>query len=437
MKTINKHNVLVLIGLITIFSCGHKAEKEGTSGSFVTEKLDSALQNVFAKNKLMGMSVVLLADQKMVWQGTYGKADASRDLPVTENTVYRVASISKTVTAVALLQLWEQGKINLDEDVSTYLGWVLRHPEYPKVSITLRQLLSHQSGIRDGEGYRNFSSDMISKKLDIKELFLPGGAYFTKDQFADHPPGAYFSYTNCTWGIIASIIETVGQQRFDTYCREHIFMPMGIAADFNVTEITALDSLAVLYRFKDNEWKAQADDYKGNTPESLAYEPYELGRNGLIFGPQGSLRSSASDLAKFSLMLMNNGKFNTNQILQGATVDLMLDSQWRYSGENGDTWENFFLSYGFGTHQTLNKAKGDIIFPDRKMVGHPGIAYGLLSDMYFERDKKSGIVFITNGSKNDFTYAEESSFYQVEDDVFKAVYPYLKEMENQLQSENR
>jgi len=419
------------------FSCSDKKQKtsDGPQNHFIS--LHDELDTVFAKNELMGMSVILLSGGETVWEGHYGKADVSRNIPIAQNTIYRIASISKTITAAALLQLWQDGRVDLDADVSTYLGWPLKHPKFPEVPITLRHLLSHQSGIRDGTGYGTFSKDMVAEKLDIKNLFLPDGSHFTDDQFAEYPPGAYFSYTNCTWGLIASVIEKVVQQRFDDYCRTKIFTPMGLTADFKVAKLTHVDSLAVLYRYNDGKWLPQADDYNGLVPQSRAYDGYQLGQNGLIFGPQGSLRASATDLAAFVKMFMQEGRYNNRQILEKETVELMLKSHWNYNGTNGDTWDNFFLSYGFGTHQTLNKEKGDVLFPDRKMVGHPGIAYGLLSDMYFEKDKKSGILFITNGAKTDFGYGKETSFYQVEEAVFKTIYPYLKAFENSMEAKNR
>ncbi len=414
----------------TLSSCENNRRTPVEKQMFDAEGLQTELETVLTKHGLMGMSVALITDGTVTWQGSYGLADAERQIPVTNHTIFRIASISKTVTATALLQLWEAGKVDLDADVSTYLGWRLQHPTYPENPITLRQLLSHRSGIRDSEGYRTFSQKMVSEKLAIRDLFATEGQYFTPDLFADHPPGAYFSYTNCTWGLIASVVEIVSGLRFDDYCREHIFAPMALeATDFNVAELASLDSLAVLYDYEDEQWVPQADNYQGVAPPSRGYADYELGQNGLLFGPQGSLRISTEDLTQFALTFINNGHHDNQQILQAETVNLMLASQWRYDGQNGDTWENFFLSYGLGTHQTINQPGGDILFPDRTMVGHPGIAYGLLSDMYFEREKNSGIIFITNGSKQKYEYGENTSFYQVEEDVFRVVYPYLNELE--------
>ncbi|AWX45558.1 Serine-type D-Ala-D-Ala carboxypeptidase [Flagellimonas maritima] len=431
---LTRHLLFALFFVLLFSSCGNDGKKPVPEFiALNTQGLQKELDSVFVRNELMGMSVALIDEGKISWQYTHGLADEGRNIPITENTIYRVASISKSITTSALLQLWEAGKIDLDVDVSEYLGWKLVNPKYPDIPITLMQLLSHQSSIRDGEGYGRFSKNMIVKELNIKELFSISGEYFTDDIFAAHEPGEYFSYTNCTWGIIVSVIEKISEQRFDDYCREHIFKPLGMKADFNASKIDKIDSLAVLYRYNDDAWVAQADNYKGIVPESRAYEGYELGQNGLLFGPQGSLRSSANDLATFSLMLMNDGYYNKTQILKKETVSLMLESHWMYNADNGNTWENFFLSYGLGIHILSNTEGSDIIFPNWKMVGHPGIAYGLLSDMYFDKERRSGIVFITNGSKKSFEYGQHTSFYQVEEDVFKVIHPFLKEIEDKRQ----
>ncbi len=192
--------------------------------------------------------------------------------------------------------------------------------------------MSHRSGIRDCDAYYSFSGNMIPEKLDIQELFLPDGKYFDDEIFAEHAPGTYFSYTNCTWGLVATIVEKVSGERFDNYCRKHILRPLGMQADFNVAEIESINDIAVLYRFKDGNWTAQADDYQGIRPESRAFSGYQAGQNGLIFGPQGSLRSSAQDLAIFAKMLMNDGTWNSHSILKKETVNMMLDNQWTYDG---------------------------------------------------------------------------------------------------------
>ena len=288
--------------------------------------LREGLQEVFDQNQLMGMSVLIIANGARAWEGCFGLADSSRQIPVTPNTIYRIASISKSISTVALMQLAEQGKVDLHTDVSQYLGWPLKHPKFPETAISLQQLLNHTSGLRDGSGYSDFLGEMIDKQLDIKDLLLPEGTHYTEDMYADEAPGAFFSYTNCSWGVIASVIEKVSGERFDVYCRKHIFDPLGMQASFNVLDLKDLDQLAPLYRFKDGQWVAQVDDYKGAAPAPRVYEGYRLGHNGLIFGPQGSLRSSARDLATFAFMLMNKGQWQGTQILTEESVEQLTTS---------------------------------------------------------------------------------------------------------------
>lgn len=416
-----KHLFFLGICLLMV-ACQQKAP---TEKEIATREVDQALAEVVETHGLMGLSVILIDQGQTVYEGNFGTADLERNLPVNENTVYRIASISKTLTALALLQLVDAGKVDLSTDVSEYLGWTLRNPAHPTVPITLDLLLSHQSSIRDGEGYRKFSQNMINDQLHIQELLSSAGAYFTEDMFDDRAPGEYFSYTNCTWGIIAAIIELSSGERFDAYCKAHIFEPLGIGASFNVRDVEDLNQLAVLYRYKDSMWVSQADNYGGELPESRAYEAYEPGQNGLIFGPQGSLRASARDLATLIQFFLEGGKWNGQQLISPESLALMMREEWVYNGSNGDTWEEFWWAYGYGMHHVTNQDSADIIFPDRKMSGHPGIAYGLLSDMYFDVATQSGVVFITNGSKYPYGYGQATTFYQVEEDVFQVLFPYL------------
>jgi CubicO group peptidase (beta-lactamase class C family) len=397
------------------------------------EGIEPGFKQIFEEHELLGMSVMLIFGGEIAWEGYYGLANSDRQIPITHHTLYRVASISKMFAATALLQLWEKGQVDLDMDVSRYLGWELRHPKHPQIPITLRHLMSHCSSIRDCEAYYRFSGDMIDNKLNIRELFLPDGKYYSDELFEDHEPGAYFQYANCTWGLVATVVEKISGERFDNYCRKHILQPLGMRADFNVAALDSTENIAVLYRFREGAWVPQADDYQGGLPESRAYEEYQVGQNGLLFGPQGSLRGSARDLFRMAGMLINDGRWNGNRILKKGTVDMMLANQWAYNGSNGNTSNDFFHSYGLAIHRTLNRDSADIVFPDREMAGHPGDAYGLLSGMYFDKGSRSGIIFITNGGKQITASGQQTAFYKVEEDVYAEAYLFLKMLESRFQ----
>jgi CubicO group peptidase (beta-lactamase class C family) len=381
--------------------------------------IHTSLDSIAKSHHLLGMSAVLIEDGSIRFSHFtgFGKADSS--LKISGDTQFRIASISKLATTLAIMKLWEQGKLDLDKDVSDYLGWTLRNPAFPDKIITTRYLISHLSSIRDGEGYGNFVDKMISDQLDIRELFLPNGAYFTADIFSDSlEPGKYFSYSNSAFGLVATLVEKISGERFDIYTHNTLFKPLTMKASFNV--MTAdLSNLATLYRSKDGKWNSQTDDYSIEKPSERAYESYSPGKNGLLYGPQGSLRISTNDLITLSKLFFNDLPPN-QQVLAKSTIDTMLAFKWVYSKkeglENGDTWDGFWFSYGMGLHR-LSGNDGDNLLNGTPLFGHPGIAYGLLSDFYLNRESKTGVIFITNGSLEPFKTAKGSGFYQVEIDV--------------------
>jgi len=409
-----------LFGLLAglLLACYTPRPKAGTEPYPLISRLDS----VFRQEHLMGMSVALVCDDQLAYSKGFGWADEARRIPMTPRTIARVASISKSVTATALMMLYEQGKCSLDKDVSEYLGFSLRNPHFPQTPITLRMLMSHTSSIQDGEAYERFQAEMQSRQLPLSDLFQQGGAYYSPEMFLQREPGQYFHYANASWGLVASVIERLSGQRFDEYTQQHIFQPLGMDAAFNLWQLSRIDSLAVLYRFVDDKWEPQADNFGGKLPPQPDMSWYLPGHNGLLFGPQGSLRSSTLDLVKFMRLHINKGTLEGTRLLKESTVALMHAPQWEYSGDNGDTFGNFMFSWGLGFHRLVRRDSADILFPDRDMIGHPGEAYGLISDMYFDTESRSGVVFITNGSRYPYKYGLETTFYRPEERVFQAIF---------------
>ena len=428
---IRTYSTILLVLIILISGCDQNTAGEPESSNHLNDEelsVEQQLQQVVDEYGLMGLSVVLIANNEVAYEGTFGYAVYEAERELNRNSVFRIASITKTVSTIALMQLAEQDRVNIDADISNYLGWELRNPNQPDEVITLRHLLGHTSGIRDGEGYGNFISDMFSENLEIRELFSPDGGYYSEDMFADHPPKEFFSYSNAAWSLVATVVELISGQRFDHYTNEHIFEPLGMNASFNVTDFSP-EEFAALYRLQDGFWTPQVDYYGESQPQERAPEGYEPGTNGLIYGPQGNLRIDTESLTTLALTLMNGGEWQGVQILQGATLDEMTRPNWIYNETNGDTWDDFWMAYGLGIHLITNRDGKDVIFPDRTMFGHAGIAYGLLSDMYIDPDTGSGVIFITNGSNRPFEYAENTAFYAMETAVFDIFYPLLLERE--------
>lgn len=391
------------------------------------QSLDQQLAGIVISYQLMGMSVVKVCDGAIDFSKGYGWADYDDSIPVGDSTLYRIASISKSVTATALMILYDQGLFGLDDDINGYLGYSIRNWHYPNDPITFRMLLSHTSTIVDGSKYDNFLNATYSQNPppSASSYFVSGGTYYTANIFLNKKPGTYFTYSNSNFGLIGTLVEKLSGIRFDIFCKQHIFDPLGMTASFNIQDLPDISKVAVLYRFVGNNWVPQADNYNGVMPPPLNLSQYVVGNNGFIFGPQGSLRTSANDLARFMLMHANNGTYQNTMLLQSTTAQLMHAIQWQFNGSNGNDYYGLFKAWGLGMHVTTNVANSDIVFPDRRMYGHPGEAYGLISDMYFDT-LKNGVIFITNGSKLTYVIGPSSSFYTVEQAVFGEVYNDLQ-----------
>ncbi len=190
--------------------------------------------------ELSGLAVAVLRGGDVVFEETIGRAfidpAGENDRALTPDSLMRVASISKTLSAIVVMQLVEEGTLDLNRDVSEYLGWELRNPNYPDRPITLRYLLAHVSSIRDaGESY------IIRYPRAIREAFDPsdpdfGERFQNGEEGLDRGPGVFFEYCNLNYGVVGTVLEKVTGQRFDVLMDERFFEPLGLSGGFNVAE---------------------------------------------------------------------------------------------------------------------------------------------------------------------------------------------------------
>ena len=390
------------------------------------QSLESALNTIAANNDVMGMSVVVFCKNGITQNIALGKADWSRDMDVTTETKYRIASISKTITAIAAMQLVEQNLLDLDEDISDILGYDVQNPNHPNVAITPRMLLSHTSTIIDGTTYSSFLGATVNNNPipNLSTILTVGGAYYVASQFNNTTPGTYFNYSNINYVILGTIVEKVSNLRFDVYCKQHIFDPLEIDASFNVNHLDDINQVAVLYRKPNGLWTSQIDNFEGVQPVFNNLDNYLPGTNGGRFGPQGGLRCSAQDLATIYLSLMNNGTFGAT-ILTPESVSTMLNNAWTFNGNNGNNYFGLFRSWGLGIHRITSTPGNDVALSgSTQMFGHAGEAYGLVSDAYFDTIRQVGFVFMNNGVGVGYQTNNNSVFYTIEQEVFNAIEEY-------------
>lgn len=346
-----------------------------------------------------------------------GLADPASGRAVTPDDPVRIASISKLVVAIGVMKLVEQGRLDLDGDVSRWLGWSLRNPSFPDRPSTLRQLLSHTSSVRDFE-----DQYAIPLGQTVQSIMAAPTGWDPK-----HAPGAgYFKYSNLNFPIIASIVERATGERFDLWMRREVIEPMNIDACYNWPTCTdAKVSRAVVLM---QGGKAVRDDLGGKRPDCPIYvetgpcdlDRWKLGENGALFAPQGGLRASMRDLARVGRMLLNGGTLDGSRILSPQSVEAMLHPAWRFDGRNGDTDRGFYCAYGLAVQLLPNSTPGckdDPVGDGISRAGHAGDAYGLRSGLWIDRASGTGVAYFVTGLSDDpprgrsaYRAAEEAAF---------------------------
>lgn len=326
-----------------------------------------------------------------------GFADPRSGRAITPDDPARVASITKLVVAIGVMRLVEQRRLDLDSDVSARLGWTLRNPAFPGRKISLRMLLSHTSSVRDGIDYW-----AIPLGASIKDAMTDRKAWDER-----HPAGAYFTYSNLNYPIIASIIERVTGKRFDRWMLAEVLEPMKLDACLNwagCSEKTISQAVVLM-----QGGKAVRDDLGGKLPDCVVLpgkdgicdlSKWRPGENGALFSPQGGLRISARGLAKIGRMLLNGGSLDGVRTLSSQSVDTLLAPAWRFDGSNGETDNGFYCSYGLASQQIPNLVRGckdDPAGDGVPRVGHAGDAYGLRSGLWIDRASGTGVAYFVTG----------------------------------------
>lgn len=313
---------------------------------FREEEIHRRVRRAMERARIPGLTVALAAESGRIWSHGYGVADVENEVPAKPETVYRLGSISKPITAVAVLQLAERGRLDLDAPVQTYV------PSFPQKPwpITARQLLGHLGGIRH---YK--SLEEINSTRHYDDLLAPL-AIFENDPLVAEP-GTQFSYTTYGYVLLGAAVEKASGMRFLDYLRENIFEPAGMK-------------------------RIQADSVHAIIPHRA--RGYRISRAGQLENcdladtsnkiPGGGLSSTAADLVRFALAV-REGK-----LLQPATVEAMFTRQRLKDGSR--------TSYGLGWN--LLEAKGV------EYVLHGGGQQGVATMLVMERRRPRVVAVMSN-----------------------------------------
>ena len=358
------------------------------------KNLETEIQETVDKLNVVGLSISVIENNKISYSQGFGYADIDKSIKTDTNTIYRIASISKSITASAIMKLYEEGKFKLDDDINDYLnGFEVRNPNFPDEKITFRMLLTHTSSIIDGDTY--------STIYDIQD-------------FGDYKPGDQFEYSNYGYNLLATLIEQISNQDFEDFGQENIFKPLNMKASFNPNKFEDVDNIAVLYGIdEDGNYYERLNDKK-RIEDNIVISSTVRDKDGKIplgnafkYSPMGGLRTSPNELAKFMIMLSNKGLYNGTRVLKKDTVELMEQIHWY-----GDALNGLYKCKGLGLHITDDLIEGS------RLIGHTGEAYGLLSNMFYDENRKFGYIMMLNG--NNYKFGDDG-FTKVEKEIAKII----------------
>ena len=352
------------------------------------QRIDEAAESEMERQQIVGFAVGIIQENKIAYLKGYGWEDREKRVPVTRKTMFRWASISKSLTALAAIQLWEKGHLELDDDVRSYV------PEFPDKGhkVTLRQLLSHQGGIVH---YTN--GPVIVTQRQYKQPNPFENVLLALDSFKESPlvnvPGEKYSYTTHGYILLSAALQRAGKEKFAHQVRDRIVKPLRMETlqpDYQWVEIP---NRTIGYRKRQEKIVVSS-----NTDVS-----WKLAGGGYI--------SNIDDLTKLGEGLLNG------KLVKPETLKLMWTPRKTSTGEQ--------TSYGLGFRQwnyvdgklqrTLTKS-GESNLKDKmtlRLMGHSGSQQKTKTLLVLEPSKKFGIALMSN--------SEQTKIYEAAEAILKAV----------------
>lgn len=305
------------------------------------------------------LAACVVKDNQISWEGVYGYANIDNSREADRLTIYTIMSISKLFMVVAVMQLEEQSKIDLDTDINEYLPFKVRNPGFPDVPITVRMLLTHTSSMawplnedKVPDFYYLFPLDEMPLISEwIPEYIVQGGNSYRASVWKDYPPGQKEGYSNIATSVLALIVEEISGMDYRDYCRKYILDPLEMNnTAFRYSALNS-DLLATPY------WNMYNQIHWYN------YRSY----------PTGNLKSNIEDFSHFMIAILNYGEYKGVRILEKNSVEKMLEL-------NNPTT---------GISLIWDQCPGDCF-------GHNGGGEGFSSRAEWFMDRKTGMFVFTN-----------------------------------------
>jgi CubicO group peptidase (beta-lactamase class C family) len=356
MKRFNIKFLTPALLALLLAACGNDLPRINNASEFDTYVLEE-----MEAQDIPALSVLVFRENEVLHERFFGAADLQQGKALTADHLFLLASVSKVVTAVALLQLHDQGHFQLDDKINDHLPFEVKVPG-KSTDITFRMLLTHTSGIADGSAlddqYYYGQDSPVALAEFLENYLVPGGSFYNAgENFHDFEPGTQHEYSNVGSALIGVLVEAISGMEFNAYCKANLFLPLGMDDTFwRLDEIN--QPIAMPYDLENGSHKA-------------------VGHYTFTDYPNGGLRSTARDLFKLLSALAQGGTSGSVQLLQPATVEAMLTPQIPALDETVGL--HFFIMDK--THQ---------------LWGHDGGEQGVSTIMAFNPADKTGAVLLSN-----------------------------------------
>ena len=331
------------------------------------ETLDEEFSRIFAGAKTMGAALVIGREGEIVYELYYGSA--ARNEPVTAQHYFRAASVTKMISAIRVMQLVEEGKLELDRSIGDYLGYSVENPYAPETPLTLRHLMCHTGALSEKGGYTRTEST-------LRELL--GDSKGQKRNFLRRACGEKYEYSNFGAGIMGALIEAVTEQNVNDAVAEGVFQPLGVDAAYSPTLVSQPNLICNTYE-KDGSIQSGRGFLLGRAWDA-SVNP-ELHYRATV----GSLWIRGRDLCRLGMALCDGGETEGVRLLQEETEAAMRASQ------QGQGYVSCATPYGLCIQRVDNLLEG------RMLYGHQGVSGGVVCNLYYDPETRFTFALMING----------------------------------------
>jgi CubicO group peptidase (beta-lactamase class C family) len=389
-------NKIILLFLLNVLllACDNKKKTHSDAFVQIQKELTDSLNNISDTADFNGFGVAVVNEKGVLYQNGFGYANIATKEKYTENTIQNIASISKTFLGIAMLKAQELGKLQLDDSVNKYLPFRVFNPWHPQVPITIRQLVTHTSGIIDTDEYlfrayilydtvnlaHNLAIDIDECKFSapstaipmeafLKNILEKDGVWYKTAGFLKNRPGEIFEYSNTGATLAALVIEKATGKKYDTFSKEYILNPLQMTA---------------------SGWGLNAIDTAKHTKlyinKTTAYPFYTC-----VTYPDGSMITSSADMSKYMTELIK-GYLGDGTLLSKESYATYFTGQLKAENFTDRTEGEYSDEYNMGITMGISSTG---------KFGHTGGDPGLFSIMFINPKTKTGCYLIHNTDLNE------------------------------------